>query len=147
LFPAVDPAARTAIVEALYSNAADRFLPGEYLSMDITTGERKNALVIPSSAVVWQPKESSTVLATDETPAVWVITAGQPEKTIYTCTMHPNVKQDKPGKCPTRGWDLTPQVAGGKWRARQVNVTVGLVNSQYVEIRSGLHEGDQVIYS
>jgi hypothetical protein len=28
-----------------------------------------------------------------------------------------------------------------------VNVTVGLVNSHYVEIRSGLQEGDQVIYS
>jgi membrane fusion protein (multidrug efflux system) len=101
IFPAVDPTARTAVVEALYPNTDDRFLPGEYLTMDITTGERKDALVVPSSAVVWQPKASSAVLATDETPAVWVITAGQPEKTIYTCTMHPNVKQDKPGKCPT----------------------------------------------
>jgi RND family efflux transporter MFP subunit len=101
IFPAVDPTARTAIVEALYPNREDRFLPGEYLTMEITTGERKDALVVPSSAIVWQPKASSAVLAADETPSVWVITAGQPEKTIYTCTMHPNVKQDKPGKCPT----------------------------------------------
>ena len=69
--------------------------------MDITTGEKKDALVVPSSAVVWQPKASSAVLGDSATPAAWVITAGQPEKTIYTCTMHPNVKQDKPGKCPT----------------------------------------------
>jgi RND family efflux transporter MFP subunit len=101
IFPAVDPTARTAIVEALYPNRENRFLPGEYLTMDITTGEQKDALVVPSSAIVWEPKASSAVLATSETPAVWVITAGQPEKTIYTCTMHPNVKQDKPGKCPT----------------------------------------------
>lgn len=100
IFPAVDPTARTGIVEAVFANTGGRFLPGEYLTMDITTGEKKGALVVPSSAVVWQPKASSAVLAADTTPAVWVITAGQPEKTIYTCTMHPNVKQDKPGKCP-----------------------------------------------
>jgi RND family efflux transporter MFP subunit len=101
IFPAVDPTARTAIVEALYPNTDNRFLPGEYLTMEITTGESKAALVVPSSAVVWQPKASSPVLGISESPAVWVINNGQPEKTIYTCTMHPNVKQDKPGKCPT----------------------------------------------
>jgi hypothetical protein len=42
---------------------------------------------------------------------------------------------------------LTPQAAGGKWRAHLVNVTVGLVNSRYVEIKTGLREGDQVIYA
>ncbi|HZT42457.1 MAG TPA: hypothetical protein VFA07_09705 [Chthonomonadaceae bacterium] len=42
---------------------------------------------------------------------------------------------------------MTPQVAGGKWRARLVPVTVGLQNDKYVEIRSGLQEGEQVIYA
>jgi hypothetical protein len=42
---------------------------------------------------------------------------------------------------------LTPQVAGGKWRAHQVNVTLGLTNARFVEIKSGLQEGDQVIYA
>jgi RND family efflux transporter MFP subunit len=101
IFPAIDPTARTAIVEALSPNTESRFLPGEYLTMDITTGESKDALVVPAGAIVWQPEASSAVLGTNETPAVWVITNGQPEKTIYTCTMHPDVKQDKPGKCPT----------------------------------------------
>jgi RND family efflux transporter MFP subunit len=107
IFPAFDPVARTAVVEAIVPNAAGpgvggpTFLPGQYLTMDITTGEKRSALVVPSSAVVWQPKASSAVLATDETPAVWVIRAGQAQQTTYTCTMHPEVKQDKPGKCPT----------------------------------------------
>jgi hypothetical protein len=35
---------------------------------------------------------------------------------------------------------------GGKWRAHQVAVTLGLANANYVEIKSGLNEGDQVIY-
>lgn len=27
-------------------------------------------------------------------------------KTVYTCTMHPDVKADKPGACPKCGMDL-----------------------------------------
>ncbi|EGJ72197.1 efflux transporter, RND family, MFP subunit [Bacteroides coprosuis DSM 18011] len=29
-------------------------------------------------------------------------------QTIWTCAMHPQIKQDKPGKCPICGMDLTP---------------------------------------
>src|SRR5207237_4738002 len=75
IFPAVDPTARTAIVEALYPNTDDRFLPGEYLTMEITTGEQKDALVVPSSAVVWQPKASSAVVGSSEAPAGWDVDA------------------------------------------------------------------------
>ena len=32
--------------------------------------------------------------------------AGKDE--VYTCSMHPQIKQDKPGKCPICGMDLTP---------------------------------------
>jgi Cu2+-exporting ATPase len=30
-------------------------------------------------------------------------------KTIYTCPMHPEIKQDKPGSCPKCGMDLVPE--------------------------------------
>ena len=30
-------------------------------------------------------------------------------KTIYTCPMHPEVKQDHPGSCPKCGMDLVPE--------------------------------------
>lgn len=30
----------------------------------------------------------------------------QKDSVYYTCTMHPNVKLDKPGKCPECGMDL-----------------------------------------
>lgn len=29
--------------------------------------------------------------------------------TSYTCPMHPNVKQDKPGSCPECGMNLVPE--------------------------------------
>lgn len=35
-------------------------------------------------------------------------TKGAEEKTVWTCAMHPQIKQDKPGKCPICGMDLTP---------------------------------------
>lgn len=34
------------------------------------------------------------------------------KKTIYTCPMHPEVKQDHPGSCPKCGMDLVPEKAG-----------------------------------
>lgn len=30
------------------------------------------------------------------------------EATVYTCSMHPHIKQDSPGKCPICAMDLTP---------------------------------------
>lgn len=34
-------------------------------------------------------------------------------KTVWSCSMHPQIKQDKPGKCPICGMDLTPQKSNG----------------------------------
>lgn len=35
------------------------------------------------------------------------------EATIWTCAMHPQIKQDKPGKCPLCAMDLTPMRKSG----------------------------------
>jgi RND family efflux transporter MFP subunit len=147
VFPAADPVARTGIVEAILDNTKERFLPGQYVSMEITTGGNRSAVVVPSSSVTWQAKATSDVLASAQSAAVWVIQEGRPEKTVYTCTMHPEVKSDTPGKCPVCGWELTPQAAGGKWRVHLVPVTIGLRSEKYTEIRSGVREGEQVIYA
>ena len=34
------------------------------------------------------------------------VVSAQSTKVIYTCVMHPEVKMDKPGKCPKCGMDL-----------------------------------------
>jgi len=38
----------------------------------------------------------------------------QTAKVEYTCTMHPEVIQDKPGKCPKCGMDLVEKKVDGK---------------------------------
>lgn len=70
--PAVDPVARTAVVEALAPNADHRFLPGQYVRMEITTDRRPDALRAPSSAIRWQSARSSRTLSTRQTAYVWV---------------------------------------------------------------------------
>jgi RND family efflux transporter MFP subunit len=52
VFPFVDPGARTAVVEAVVSNAGRRLLPGQYVQMQFMTGEEPNALSVPREAVV-----------------------------------------------------------------------------------------------
>lgn len=32
----------------------------------------------------------------------------QDESGVWTCSMHPQIRQDKPGKCPICGMDLIP---------------------------------------
>lgn len=51
VFPFVDQGPRTAVVEALVDNAARRFLPGQYVTMQFVTGERTVAVTVPAGAV------------------------------------------------------------------------------------------------
>lgn len=51
IFPFVDPGSRTAVVEAILSNAERRLLPGQYVQMQFVTGERPSALSVPREAV------------------------------------------------------------------------------------------------
>jgi Cu(I)/Ag(I) efflux system membrane fusion protein len=39
--------------------------------------------------------------------------AGESEKQVWTCSMHPQIKMDKPGKCPICGMDLIPLKPSG----------------------------------
>lgn len=39
--------------------------------------------------------------------------AEEPAATIWTCSMHPQIRMDKPGKCPICAMDLIPLVQGG----------------------------------
>ena len=61
------------------------------------------------------------LLRTGGGPGETTVSIGTPESKIlfWTCSMHPQIKQDKPGRCPICDMDLTPmrEEAGGGEKA------------------------------
>lgn len=70
--PAVDPQARTGVVEAVVPNRVERFLPGEYVVLEITTGRREETLYVPTRAVQRRTLPSGGVVSTDPSAFVWM---------------------------------------------------------------------------
>ena len=76
--PSVDPAARTAVVEAVVPNGNGRFVPGQFVVMDIGTGTRTTALRVPTRALRYRSPSSEAILAAASQPYLWVAdTSGQ----------------------------------------------------------------------
>ena len=43
-------------------------------------------------------------------------------ETVYTCSMHPQIRQGEPGSCPICGMDLIPAVAEGSHNSTELVV-------------------------
>jgi RND family efflux transporter MFP subunit len=67
--PFIDQGPRTAVVEALVDNAARRFVPGQYVTMQFVTGERAAAVTVPAGAVTRMGGKAT----------VWVVKDGRAE--------------------------------------------------------------------
>lgn len=140
VFPAADPSARTAIVEAVVDNTDLKFFPGEYVVMKITKNAKEDVLSVPSSAI-------TTVNEKGE-PAVWIVQrVKKGGKVIYQCLMHPEVQSDKPGKCHKCGMKLEPKETSKGMKAHLIYVKTGITNGERTEIANGLKEEDEVIYA
>ncbi|MCC5921380.1 MAG: efflux RND transporter periplasmic adaptor subunit [Cyclobacteriaceae bacterium] len=53
--------------------------------------------------------------------------ASSSEATIYTCSMHPQIEEDGPGKCPLCAMDLTPKKSGGGSNPSQLFLQTNMV--------------------
>lgn len=62
--PALNPQARTGVVEALWKNDNGRFVPGQFVEMRIRIGAQQDALTVPVEAIQRPPGEAK--------PFVWV---------------------------------------------------------------------------
>ena len=74
VFPFVDQGARTAVVEAMIENPGRRLLPGQYVTMQFVTGERRDALTVPVGAVTRMGRQAT----------VWVVKDGRAEPRSVT---------------------------------------------------------------
>ncbi|OGS21314.1 MAG: hypothetical protein A3J83_02280 [Elusimicrobia bacterium RIFOXYA2_FULL_40_6] len=54
--------------------------------------------------------DSATTATSQQEPAAGADKQTEGKKVVYTCPMHPEVKSDKPGKCPKCGMFLEKQV-------------------------------------
>ncbi len=68
-------------------------------------------------------------------------------ETIWTCSMHPQIKMDKPGKCPICGMDLIPLEEEKKEEAQsspdEIKMTpsaIALANIETVTVKRGIPE-------
>jgi multidrug efflux pump subunit AcrA (membrane-fusion protein) len=66
VFPFVDQGPRTAVVEATVDNSARRFLPGQYVLMQFSTGNRGDAVTVPRSAVARMGGTSTAWVVKDD---------------------------------------------------------------------------------
>jgi len=71
---------------------------------------RKN--LKPGEDPTWYVNPTGTVASPAEGVEMPSKSKSTPQKTVYTCPMHPEVKQDKPGDCPRCGMKLQPKHHG-----------------------------------
>jgi RND family efflux transporter MFP subunit len=70
--PSVDPVARTGVVEALLPNADRRFLPGQFVALELALGSPRQALRLPSAAIRTRPRPAEGANPAGEACSVWV---------------------------------------------------------------------------
>lgn len=134
--PLADQSSRTATVEAIIPNPSHRLVPGDAVTLEIAVSDTGDTISVPASAVVQK----------DGLPAIWVTqVVGTRGKTLYTCTMHPEVINDEPGVCPKCLMKLVPTKSGGDKKARLVPIRIGPTTGDRVQVLSGLADGAEVI--
>jgi RND family efflux transporter MFP subunit len=107
--PAVDPVARTGIVEAVVPNREGRFRPGQFVTLEIQAADRRSGLRIPVAAL---SARGGSVHHGSSSGSVWLAEPG-----------------------------------GGQFTVRRVEVEIGASDGKFVELLSGLEEGQQVVVS
>jgi multidrug efflux pump subunit AcrA (membrane-fusion protein) len=141
VFPFVAGNTRSFRVEAKIENAGHAIQAGSFAEIEVTTSTPVTALSVRREAIK---------TAGDGSHYVWLVTEKEAKPSadaIYTCTMHPQVEQKGPGKCPICKMELVPKDATGNMSVVKRTVKVGASDSRYVTVLDGLVEGDQVTYA
>ncbi len=111
--------------------------------------ERKNliigaAMLVAGLVLGWVFFHSSkSTTGTNETEIAEHDHEGE---TIWTCSMHPQIRMDKPGQCPICGMDLIPleenktEETSDPAEIKMTESAIGLANIETVQVRKGVPE-------
>lgn len=86
-------------------NSSITFLIKQYKNWFIYAGILVIGILVGSLLTNGGASEQDTQQGHDHEEQV---ASGDEESTVYTCSMHPSVRQDEPGQCPICGMDLIP---------------------------------------
>ncbi|GAB4257600.1 MAG: hypothetical protein Kow0027_24920 [Saprospiraceae bacterium] len=78
------------------------------------------------------------------------VAAGEEKETIWTCSMHPQIRQNEPGQCPICGMDLIPlDEANASQNPLVMQMTedaIKLANIQTMEVGAGTGAASKTIF-
>jgi multidrug efflux pump subunit AcrA (membrane-fusion protein) len=137
VFPSVDPQTRTFRIEAILPNPGGDLKPGMFARIELdSSGDRELTV------------RTASIQSDDNGKFAWtVLTKTGSGTSDWTCTMHPEVSEKGPGKCPKCAMDLTLREKGGSLIAHRQTVTITRSGGDYTVVASGLREGDKVIWA
>jgi multidrug efflux pump subunit AcrA (membrane-fusion protein) len=137
IFPAADPTTRTVVVETVLLNIDRSFLPGDFVSVQISGAHKNNVLVVPSRTIVRFDSENVT--------AVWTVEG----RSDMPSDKGQSSMKDLPGMdmkdLSEMNQDKDQDSMKGIKVARLKKVVTGLSDSKNIEIVEGLEEGAVVI--
>jgi RND family efflux transporter MFP subunit len=95
--PTVDPVTRTGVVEAVAPNRDMRFLPGQYIELDISTGRIEDTVRVPLTALRVHTETGTGALAAGTSNYVWVAetSTGSAEYTVKPVNVETGVSDGK----------------------------------------------------
>jgi multidrug efflux pump subunit AcrA (membrane-fusion protein) len=139
VFPAQDSATRTFIAEALLENPKQELMPGAFAEAGVSVGGASRGIAVRDSAIRTDANGKQFV---------WMLQARAASgKTDYTCVMHPEVSEPKPGLCPICKMELTPRESAAKYSAERRFVQVDGSDGEYTRVLKGIAVGDRIIYA
>jgi multidrug efflux pump subunit AcrA (membrane-fusion protein) len=138
VFPVQESMTRTFTVEAVMDNKDSLLQPGAFVQVELRATGPREGMAVHNDAVRADAAGNHFVWVLKKREAVG--------KTDWTCSMHPEISREGPGKCPICKMDLTPRESTAKFIAARKSVVVGAKSGQRTIVVSGLSNGDQVIF-
>ncbi|HVJ62651.1 MAG TPA: efflux RND transporter periplasmic adaptor subunit [Tahibacter sp.] len=141
--PVVEAASGTFRVTCRFKPEPHSLKPGMFGRIDVVYDRKQDALTIPRAALIEEDGQTAVYLVVDAPPpAVPADAAKKPGQGEAVAATTPDPIKPNPAK-PDGGMTEAPK--GPAKQAQRHIVQIGFADGEYIEIRDGLKEGDQVI--